>query len=291
LGLYQVRRALRAVGWDPRDAALTVISSNVFLTHAFGRLKAEVRVLDMCDDPRFYPGEPVWTAQLLGRAVRLADIAVTSSLALQADFTKMGARRVVYVPNGIAPELLRNFPRPAPTPEARPRPVVGFLGYLGPWIDFELLGELARALPQADLVLVGPIDPDRGPAVAALQQLPNVRYAGVVSYDAVGQTLASFDMGLIPFCLSPYTRAVNPLKLYEYAAQDIPIVTTAFSPDVRQFGDCVRVAESRPAFIAATEAALRDDNRQSVRWIAEQHTWPALAARYADLLGVRRDRA
>jgi glycosyltransferase involved in cell wall biosynthesis len=288
-GLYQVQRRLRAVGWGPHARPLTLISSNVFLTHAFTGLKAEMRVLDICDDPRFYPGEPPWTAQLLRHAVRRADVAVTSSLALQADFTRMGAQRVTYLPNGIAPELLRALPRPVAVGEPR-RPVLGFLGHLGSWVDFELLADLARALPGAELMLVGSIDPDRVAALAALQRLPNVTYTGRVSYEAIGRTIASFDVGLIPFCLSDYTRAVNPLKLYEYAAQDVPIVTTAFSPDVRQFGNCVRVADSYAAFVAAAQAALRPEDCEPVRWIAEQHTWPALAARYADILGVNRSR-
>jgi hypothetical protein len=74
------------------------------------------------------------------------------------------------------------------------------------------------------------------------------------------------------------------LKLYEYAAQGVPIVTTSFSEDVRQFAECVRVAESQMDFIAGTQAVLRGEHRRPARWIAEQHTWPALADRYAALL-------
>jgi glycosyltransferase involved in cell wall biosynthesis len=193
---------------------------------------------------------------------------------------------VVYLPNGIAPQLLARAPEVAARARPAARPTIGFLGYLGPWLDFDLLNEVARQFPEAELVLVGPADADRHDQLTALQRLANVRFAGPVAYDRVAATLATFDVGLIPFQVIPYTRAVNPLKLYEYAAQEVPIVTTAFSPDVEQFGTAVHVAHDPAAFIAAIRAVLSGGQRPSIRWIAEQHTWPRLAARYAALLGV-----
>jgi len=40
------------------------------------------------------------------------------------------------------------------------------------------------------------------------------------------------------------TEAVNPVKLYEYAAAGLPIITTAFSDDLQAFGDAVLIGGS-----------------------------------------------
>jgi glycosyltransferase involved in cell wall biosynthesis len=283
LGARQLHLALAAAGWKPDPTSLIVVCSNVFLADALESIPAHARVVDICDDPRFYPGEPPWTGDLLVRVIRRADLVTTSSSLLSAEFTTLGARRVEYVPNGISPELLRPVARDQQASDSRRR-VLGFLGYLGPWIDFVLLHQVAEALPDVDLVLVGPLDPLQATALSELQRLPNVHYAGAVASQAVSQTLSGFDVGLIPFRITAYTRAVNPLKLYEYAAQDLPIVTTGFSPDVSQFGDCVRVCLTAPDFIKAARNALHDIQPKPVRWIAESHTWPAIAERFLALI-------
>ena len=33
-------------------------------------------------------------------------------------------------------------------------------------------------------------------------------------------------MGLIPYCVSPYTQGVDPLKVYEYLAAGLAVVAT-----------------------------------------------------------------
>lgn len=278
LGTAQIRRALRLAGWSTARRDMIFVCSNVFFADAFEALAGCARVLDICDDPRFYPGEPAWTDGLLRRCLRVADLVTTSSMALQSEFGALGARRVEYVSNGIAEALLAPLPRKHGQP-----PTVGFLGYIGPWVDLALLGRLADALPDARMVLVGPVDPAQADALARLERLKNVEYRGAVEAGHAACTIAGFDVGLIPFTCTPYTRAVNPLKLYEYAAQDVPVVSTSFSPDVMRFGDAVSVCASVDEFVQATRDAL-EQGKRPLRWIAEAHTWPALAAQFAQLV-------
>jgi hypothetical protein len=96
--------------------------------------------------------------------------------------------------------------------------------------------------------------------------------------------LARFGVGIIPFVRSPLTHAVNPNKLYEYAALDLPIVTTAFSPDLDAFASAVDVCPTRSAFIEAVRQRGQGDGLRTTRWIAEAHAWPAIAAQFAALL-------
>jgi glycosyltransferase involved in cell wall biosynthesis len=239
-------------------------------------------VVDMCDDPRHYPGEPPWTHQLLVDSIRQADLVTTSSRWLQAEFRAMGAQRVELVPNGVSDEQL------TPVERKKPRdlqtPVLGFVGHLGPWIDVELLERVADTLSQARLVLAGSVDPAVEPSLARLRTRPNVEYLGFVPHQKVPELIAGFDVGLMPFRVQAYTRAVNPIKLYEYAAQNVPVVSTAFSLDVEHFRESIDVCATAEEFLASVDCRARGGNARSLRWIAERHAWGAIAERFFSLI-------
>ncbi|MBV8715978.1 MAG: glycosyltransferase [Chloroflexi bacterium] len=276
-GGMQVARHARELGFQKNGI---VICSNVFLARAIESLAPARVVVDICDDPRFYPGEPPWTEHLLFDCVRRADVVTTTSRALQAEFQQLGAQCVKYVPNGIAAAILQR----ASAMQEGGSGVVGFLGHLGPWVDFDLLEAVADALPFGTLRLVGSVDEKMRPRLSRLEARQNVQYVGPVPYDRVPDVLLEFDVGLIPFVRSRYTRAVNPIKLYEYAAFNIPIVSSSFSPDVLQFADVIDVREDVGSFAKTVCERLEGYGRQNTRSIAESHTWEAIAQRFEALL-------
>ena len=119
-----------------------------------------------------------------------------------------------------------------------------------------------------------------------LRRRPNVCIDGPIAEEAVPRTLARFSVGIIPFRLTPLTRAVNPNKLYEYAAFDLPIVATPFSPDLDQFSPSIDLCADPQAFIDTVRAHANRSGvgARSTRWIAESHTWDAIAHHFATLL-------
>lgn len=106
-------------------------------------------------------------------------------------------------------------------------PVVGFWGLIHDWVDVDALAELARALPSANVVLIGSARTD----VAVLRDQPNVRLLGQKPYDALPDYARWFDVALVPFRQNELTRAVNPIKLREYLSAGVPVVATAL-PEV-----------------------------------------------------------
>jgi len=278
LAAVQVRRALDMVGNAANRPV--VVCSNVFLVQAAIALRPRLLIADLCDDPRYYPGEPAWTPELLIRLLFSADVVSTSSLALEREFTKLGARRVVHVPNGVHEDFLRAT---ASTRVASPG-AVGFLGHIGPWVDMELLETLADALPEHTLQLVGSLAPAAKPALERLLRRPNTRFVPQVAYTAVPNVLRQFSVGLIPFRSSAYTRAVNPIKLYEYAAADLPIVSTAFSPDVARFDGVVDVCDTVDEFVDLVRARAEGRGLRSTRWIAEAHSWSRISDQFKVLV-------
>ncbi|MBV9171508.1 MAG: hypothetical protein JOZ81_15640 [Chloroflexi bacterium] len=280
LARRQVGDAVSARWLDATAARPVVVASDVFLVAAGAALHPLRLVLDVCDDPRAFPGAPPWTDEVFRGAVRMADIVTTSSQTLYEEIR--GLRRsasVYYIPNGVRAELLRFQPV-----DKSSRGKIGYLGYIGPWLDLPLIDELAAALPDRPVELTGPVDPSMAAPLSRLSTRANVCIKPAVAENEVGRVLAGLAVGIIPFRESPLTRAVNPNKLYEYAALDLPIVTTAFSPDVVGFDSCVDVCRSTPEFVATVRARCDGIGLRSTRWIAETHTWASIAQRFAALL-------
>ena len=162
------------------------------------------------------------------------------------------------VPHGVATFAADAAPPAAVA--AAPRPRVGFVGTLSQWVDVELLAGLADARRDWTLVLLGPV---RTRADALLGRA-NVVGLGPRPHEDVAGTLAALDVALIPYRRVPAIEAASPVKLHEYLAVGLPVVS-ADLPEVRPHSPPVRIAEGVEGFRRAIEEALADGRREPVR--------------------------
>jgi UDP-galactopyranose mutase len=140
-----------------------------------------------------------------------------------------------------------------PQQEAIPHPRLGFYGVLDERFDPELVGEVADAHPEWQIVLAGPvvkIDPAR------LPRRDNIHYLGQQSYDRLPDLLAGWDVCLMPFAINDATKFISPTKVLEYMAAQLPIVSTPIADVVNPYGHVVAIADGARQFVAACEAAL-----------------------------------
>ena len=72
------------------------------------------------------------------------------------------------------------------------------------------------------------------------------------------RNVKAFDVAIIPYRQNQQVLNSNPLKLREYLATGKPVVSVP-TPEIGRFGDAVRVAADREAFLREVEAALADD--------------------------------
>ena len=67
-----------------------------------------------------------------------------------------------------------------------PRPIIGYFGLISAdWVDVSLLSHLAKAMPQASLVMLGKVAMD----VSELQALPNIHFLGRKPYESLAKLL------------------------------------------------------------------------------------------------------
>ena len=153
---------------------------------------------------------------------------------------------------------------PSQAQMAHPR--LGFYGVIDERFDIDLLGAIAAARPDWQLVMVGPvvkIDP------AALPRFPNIHYMGQQGYDALPEFLAGWDVCLMPFAMNDSTKFISPTKVLEYMAAELPIVSTPINDVKVPYGHVVAIAETHQQFIDACDAALAMSPEQRAKMVDE----------------------
>jgi glycosyltransferase involved in cell wall biosynthesis len=104
--------------------------------------------------------------------------------------------------------------------------------------------------------MIGPEMTPRGPCAG----LSNVHWLGGRDHGLLPQYLRHFDVGLIPFKRVALTYNANPIKLYEYLAAGVPVVSTPL-PAVQPMDGSVWVADEMDELAAACHEALRSNSQ------------------------------
>ena len=155
-----------------------------------------------------------------------------------------------------------------------PRPIIGFHGLLADWIDYDLIKKVAEHFERGSVVLIGKVAVDAQQKIKALAGLPNVHLTGRKPYADLPAYCKAFDVALNPFTINELTLAANPLKVREYLAAGLPVVSTDI-PEVGMLGDCL-VGIDHEDFIRKIEQALADSSsRQQISDSIAHESWEA----------------
>jgi glycosyltransferase involved in cell wall biosynthesis len=108
-------------------------------------------------------------------------------------------------------------------PLSRPRAI--YAGNLARYrIEVEWLEHLARAIPELQIVLLGPQGLGEEDSLP-LADLANTHLLTTVPARELPRHLQSCDVALIPFQDNDHTRSSFPLKFWEYVAAGLPVVS------------------------------------------------------------------
>jgi len=180
--------------------------------------------------------------------------------------------RTYLLPNAADYEhfAISHLPPPREMASLR-KPILGYIGEMAHWFDFDLVYDVALQHPNWNIVLIGLVHTN--PA-HELFRLPNVFRLGRKLYTELPAYLRCFDVCLLPFKINALTSAVNPVKLYEYLAAGKPVVSTPMR-EVWQYQEVVRIAE-RSEFSAAIKTELETDSEEKIQQrlaVARRNTW------------------
>jgi glycosyltransferase involved in cell wall biosynthesis len=254
-----------------------------------GRLHERMVIYHCVDEYSEFSGVPKDVIVRMERElVQRADIVFTSAEKLCAERREINPR-THFIPHGVdVAHFSRALdPATAVAPEiaALPKPVIGFFGLLADWVDLDMIGALARARPQWSFALVGKSQTN----LDAVQGLPNVHLIGQRPYAALPGFCRGFDVGLIPFRMNELTLRVNPLKLREYLAAGLPVVSTPL-PEVVRYQGVVRIATTQAGFLQEIEAALTERTSERDRGrvaMMQREGWEARVGEMSRLIEER----
>lgn len=214
-------------------------------------------VYDQMDDWESWPAEPrigEFNLNEQRKLVREADVLVVTARELCERHTGSGCKPLL-IPNGTEFHTFHEA-RPAGILGHLPRPVVGYFGAISKWFDVELVGWAARQRPHYQFVLIGQVhEVDAG----ELEALPNVHLLGEKHYRELPSYLAEFDVCLIPFRLNSLTRAVDPVKMYEYLSQGKPVVASRM-PELLPHEELLYLAEGADDFVGCLDQAVAEND-------------------------------
>lgn len=210
--------------------------------------------------------------------LRESDIVVGTSPDLVDYARRNGATRVDLLENGVDCSLYAGEPGPCPEDLAAiPKPRAILVGSMAWWVDMELIHRTALAHPDVSFVLVG-----EGNMLSSLQAESNIHVLGRRPADTIPAYLRHSQIGLLPFrhATDPgFLDAVNPLKLHEYMAAGIPVVSTSWK-EIRRLAPPAFIADSNDEFIAALKVAILHPGDSQVRVdFASKRDWNHLVDR------------
>jgi len=232
-------------------------------------------VFDFVDDI------PRWTKDV-SPMIKMADqVFVTATSLKKYMDSHFPNKKYKMIPNGCDLKHFQQFKDRKPEkPEELLNykgPIVTYVGAWAPWVDKQLMKELAISIPDALITVVGPEFGMKYEEIA-----PNVKFLGHQPYDKLPAYLYYSNICLIPFKMNRTTLATNPIKMYEYLATGKPVVATNL-PEVKDVPN-VFIGQNTTSFIEQVKELLAssgqiNDQLKVDEWLFSQ-SWQK---RYVDI--------
>ncbi|MDD3905579.1 MAG: ElyC/SanA/YdcF family protein [Candidatus Omnitrophica bacterium] len=167
-------------------------------------------------------------------------------------------------------------------------PIVGYVGGVHKWIDFELIKFLSKTNPDKAFVFVGPLQR----SIAEFEGIDNVHFLGQKRYEELPLYISQFDACVIPYTISEYTSNVYPTKINEYLFLGKPVISTAI-PEVEAFNsrneDAVLIGRTKEEFSAHIDRAVsrrsaEDAVKKRVEVAIREGSWKVKIEKMSELI-------
>lgn len=213
---------------------------------------------------------PKTAIEIQEKIIKKVDIVIATAKFLAEKARKVN-KHTYYVPNGVDWDRFSNagfVVEPIEYKEiAHPRVI--YVGAIDYWFDISLLDYVTDHLKEYNFVLIGK------PMInlSRLENKNNFVILGPKDYNQIPAYLKYSDVGIIPFKRNALTNSVNPIKLYEYLACGLPVVSTNLD-EVKAINAPCLVAESPEEFVNLIEVACESEkNKPEFFEFVKRNSW------------------
>jgi glycosyltransferase involved in cell wall biosynthesis len=265
-------------------------------------------VFDICDDLPNYVGQSSQVpgllrsfGQRLGHLMLKKNLRASARITYTTEFLQktygFEKNKSTRIPNGVDLELFRPLQVPQNHGNASvPEFTMGFVGFLGPWIDFITPLRCLRDLVdenyciKAVVVGTGPELPRLKEAAARLRVSDRVIFAGNVRYTEIPACISRMDVCLLPFKKDAVSEHALPLKLFEYLACEKPVISTELSGVVQAAGDSILYASSEEELkhqlikLFEDEALRTTMGRRGKEIVRAGYSWSSISTRFEEVV-------
>lgn len=274
-----IKKALRQL--NMQDGLINFISLNPWLGLENANKLNEALLIYHCYDE-------VAGARWLGKhgpylekeLMRKADAVIVTSQGLY-DAKKNLAKKCFLVRNAVNALLYsKGFHE-----EMHGKKIIGYIGSIDRRLDYKMLQYLVNELSDFEFVFIGRSRGDNE-GIALLRHFKNVKFEGAKNVHELPDYLQTFSMGIIPFQMNDYNKNIYPLKINEYLAAGLPVVTTNFS-FLDDFKNTVSIARNKEEFKKYILEELKNDTVEKKYYrkkVAFSNSWENRGEEISDVI-------
>lgn len=207
--------------------------------------------------------------------VNNSDVVCTVSKPLRDKIQTYTDKQIQLSPNALDSNFLTNGK--VSKAQYDGKPVIGYVGHLtDAWFNWDAILQIADQEPTWRFEIIGHSMPDH------IKLPANIHYLGPKNHQEIKRIAKKWRVAIIPFTISTLSDGVDPIKVYEYLAMGLPVVSfrmpqihdypyVHIAHSIQEFKEQIRIALKVPVNLNIIEEFLKQnrwENRaqQFIQW-------------------------
>lgn len=230
-------------------------------------------IFRMADNDAGFDSYNEYYESCINRLAKKVDLLLYSAMNLENQVNSLNPKRSMFLPNGVDLDHFLNVKKEKPIEfQNIPSPIVIYAGSINYWFDFDLINYLSHNLSNISFVIIGPNEKFSHKFIPN----KNLFLFGPIQYENIPNYLTSASVGIIPFDRKRYPKlvnSINPLKLFEYLACNLPVVSSNWD-EIERLNSPAILCNDKNEFISAIQKSINDPiNKENNLAFIEKYNW------------------
>jgi len=219
---------------------------------------------------------------LVLRMTQKADV----TFAVSKELKKRLPEHAIVLPNGVSKSKLLCGASGGRTKE-KSEFTVGYVGAFEYFIDFDVILDSARRLPDVQFLLVGGGRDHKTVVERAVEKgISNIVFTGGVPHPEVFRHIDQMDVCLNMFRPIPVSHNACPIKVFEYFSRGKPVISTRLKEILNLDDGSILFADSADELVEKIEWVRRHPReaaelgRRGRDFVQQKYTWEMIAEQF-----------